>query len=56
MYNYIFLHFVALIICNICLLFAPLFIFFHVDHDVTDASLYDVCFFIYSASLYVRKC
>ena len=54
---YIFLHFVVLIICNTCLLFACL----HVEHDVTNASLY-LCLSIEEATemaakyLHNKKC
>ena len=37
---YIFLHFVVLIICIMCLLFALLFVCLHVDRDVTNAHLF----------------
>ena len=37
---YIFIYFVVLIVCNMCLLFALLFVWFHVDHNITNASLY----------------
>ena len=37
---YVFLHFFALIICNLFLLFSLLFIYLHVDYDVINASLY----------------
>ena len=41
-------------VCNICLLFALLFVCLHVDHDVTNASLH-LCL-ILSAPVYVLKC
>ena len=50
---YIFLHFVVLIICNICLLFALLFKCMHVDCDVTNVSFY-LRLFLY-IPIYVLK-
>ena len=53
---YIFLHFAVLLMCNIYLLFALLFVCLHVDHDVTNVS-FDLCQFLYKyAPVYMLKC
>ena len=52
----IFLHIVVLIICNISLFFALLFVCLHDDLDVTNTSLYLFLFLDIYAPLYVLKC
>ena len=50
---YIFLHFVVLIICNICFQFALLLVSLHGDQGVTNASFYLCLFYIY---MYLFMC